>query len=141
VSQPATLASPPLGASSPASSRTVVVLPAPLGPSSARSVPSGTRSEMSSTATNVPNIRLKLPASIMDAQVCQMNVVHAALVVLVAEQYPSGRAPRADPGGSLGLFETGVVRMDRQSVSAASCLTLRTSVGLLVLATVACSRP
>jgi hypothetical protein len=42
-------AQPAVGASNPASTRTVVVLPAPFGPSSANSVLSGTTSETSST--------------------------------------------------------------------------------------------
>ena len=64
TSQPATVASPDVGASSPASRRTVVVLPAPFGPSSARIVPAGTVSDTSSTATTLPNWRRSPRASI-----------------------------------------------------------------------------
>ena len=58
-SQPSTVTRPDEGSISPASIRSVVVLPAPFGPSSAKISP-GTRSnETSSTATRVPNRRVR----------------------------------------------------------------------------------
>jgi hypothetical protein len=49
TSWPATNAAPPSGAIKVESMRTVVVLPAPLGPSSANTAPAGTRSEIPET--------------------------------------------------------------------------------------------
>ena len=51
TSRPAMTILPPVGASSPAIMRSVVVLPQPLGPSSVVSVPRGTRKLTSSTAS------------------------------------------------------------------------------------------
>src|SRR3954451_20543061 len=55
MSRPAIVIVPPVGSSSPATIRRVVVLPHPDGPSSAKNLPCSTRRSRWSTAVNAPN--------------------------------------------------------------------------------------
>ena len=69
TSWPAMRAKPASGRERVASMRTVVVLPAPLGPSSATTVHGSTRRSRSSTATKLPKLLVRPWASI--AGVCE----------------------------------------------------------------------
>src|SRR5919199_5363840 len=67
TSKPATRASPPLGASSPVNIRIAVVFPAPLAPRKPNTFPVSTANEIRSTATKLPNRRVRSRAVIAGA--------------------------------------------------------------------------
>src|SRR3954447_20300317 len=66
MSEPAIVMLPLVGSSRPATIRSVVVLPQPEGPSSAKNRPCSTTRSRSSTAVNTPN-RLVTPLSLRSA--------------------------------------------------------------------------
>src|ERR1700753_3264444 len=78
---------PASGFSRPATRRKVVVLPAPVGPSSTTNVPSSTVSERSETALVAPN-RFETPSSITSA----MGELHRTRVIMQRGQDGAARS-------------------------------------------------
>src|SRR5438045_1365249 len=70
TSCPATVASPPLGASSPVSIRIAVVLPAPFAPRNPNTSPAPTSKETWSTAVKEPKVRVRSRARIARSATC-----------------------------------------------------------------------
>src|SRR5882757_2019277 len=90
IGRPATSARPALGARRVASTRTVVVLPAPLGPRNPKISPASTSKERSSKATREPK-RFVSPSATMTGRFAMLTST------LIAGRTPD-RAPYGAPG-------------------------------------------
>src|SRR6267378_2690481 len=90
MGRPATSARPALGARSVASTRTVVVLPAPFGPRNPKISPASTSKERSSKATRAPK-RFVSPSATMTGR-----------FAMLTSRLAAGRAPYGTPDRAPG---------------------------------------
>src|SRR6266851_4566006 len=110
MSMPSTLISPAVGSSSPSSMAMVVVLPAPLPPSSPSTVPRGTAKVRSSTATTSPYTLRRCRTLMEGAFAIPSQRFHRGLDTIQPLAQPIGARSEAEPHVALPAWPEGLAR-------------------------------